>query len=101
MTFATKISRHAVHDWNPRRAPGRDRSSLKELHLWISFDARFLKDTLSRHLAFIELSETLELFPTLGARPETYQLPLFRQWSVERKGIEPLTPGLQSRCSPS
>ncbi len=83
---------------------GRDRSSPSELRTLDSFDARFhfSQDTLSRRRRLFDFQGAI-----LGsARPLTDSLLVRGKGestvdSVERKGFEPSTPGLQSRCSPS
>jgi hypothetical protein len=55
-----------------RRLQGRDRSSAKELRLWISFDARFLKDTLSRRRLFLNCQRPdSQVFRTCDERSRT------------------------------
>src|SRR2546421_8284821 len=83
----------------------RTRSRLK-LHegaqsLGISFDARFLKDTLSRRRLLLNCQRVLRR--PLDHRRKTSILNMIAalRQTVERKGFEPSTLGLQSRCSPS
>jgi hypothetical protein len=89
---------------------GRDRSSSSEPRLWIPFDARFhSQDTLSRHCHFFELSKNFRCLSTTDSFSSAWKQTSQRSRrnselslvSVERKGFEPSTPGLQSRCSPS
>jgi hypothetical protein len=94
---ATKISRHAVYKVEIE-APRRSLDSTD------SIDARFSQRHAFASSSVIHFSKNREVAVRLSAKDlELYQFAIFRQKSrsVERKGIEPLTPGLQSRCSPS
>jgi hypothetical protein len=87
-----------------RRLQGRDRSSTKELGLDGFHRRSFLSKTRFRVVVCYSLFKEPRGRVRLSAKDlELYQFVTFRQKSrsVERKGIEPLTPGLQSRCSPS
>jgi hypothetical protein len=92
---------------NSRDTPStRSRSKLHEgaLTRRIPLTLVSLKDTLSRRRLLFTFQRTKRGRLRLSAKDlEPYQFVSFRQKSrsVERKGIEPLTPGLQSRCSPS
>ena len=80
---------------------------LTSYYLSNPINARFhSQDTLSRHLHFFNCQRTsvsfdhrLSLF--LAEGNESASEELLDLLSVERKGFEPSTPGLQSRCSPS
>ena len=67
---------------------------------------RCTQDTLSRRRCLLDCQRAIhpESRSTRGEGRESYRNPALRQESlgwVERKGFEPSTPGLQSRCSPS
>ena len=79
---------------------------LASLFLWIpSTLVFFSQDTLSRRSLSLEFSEIMGLFKPrqrhFAAKYMCRCSKLLVLDSVERKGFEPSTPGLQSRCSPS
>ncbi len=84
----------------------RDRSSTNEL-LLNSNDACFSQDTLSRRRFYSIIKDHGSARPSTKDRTSSDASGLSSSFDgshscspVERKGIEPLTPGLQSRCSP-
>ena len=120
-----QLSRHAVSGSHPslgknphtKPAPcggladavqGRDRSSSSELRALDSIDARF--QFLKTRFRVVVLLFTCHR-ASGSLRPLTQSLLAGRECvssrfcrifdSVERKGFEPSTPGLQSRCSPN
>ena len=120
-----QLSRHAVSGShpslgkNPRTKPdpcggsggcgSRSRSKLAKRTPSSGFHRRSFsisQDTLSRRRIAIHLSKSFRFLSTPDPIPPCgegmRQFSMLRFFdSVERKGFEPSTPGLQSRCSPS
>ena len=98
MANATKISRHAVYKVEIE-APRRSSDSTDSIDARFSQRHAFASSSVIRFSKIREVAVDSRRKITNFNSSAAFVKSLGR--SVERKGIEPLTPGLQSRCSPS